>query len=93
MTVDKALRKARKKHPTQRLGQLVYNAVVLSHPGLRPDYVNHESTITENQAKILGTIYSMTDAEMEKALDDMERNIESLDKRRKSTDLQPGDGQ
>ena len=78
MTVDEALTRARKKYPDLRLGQLIYNAVVASHPEVRPKRITKKEQITKNKARTVDIIFSLTDKQMEKALGDMESNLRTV---------------
>ncbi len=78
MTVAEALAKARKKYPSLSLGRLIYSAVILSHPELRPKRVRKENPTAENAAKVMATIYDMTDKELEKMLNDIPKNIDKV---------------
>ena len=74
MTVEEALARARTKYPQLRLGQLIYNAVVLSHPEVRPKRITSEAQVEENKARTIDIIYSLTDEQMEKALDHLAKS-------------------
>ncbi|MDA4118341.1 MAG: hypothetical protein OK455_08355 [Thaumarchaeota archaeon] len=73
MTLHQALVKARKRYPNLRLGQLIYEAVVLRHPELEAEQVSSAHRKLEQKAKIADIVYSLTDDEMERILSEMVR--------------------
>ena len=71
--------RARKRYPDFRLGQLIYDAVVLSHPDSESSRALTYAQAMKQKAKVADIIHSITDADLESVLDQMDKNIRKTD--------------
>jgi hypothetical protein len=79
LTLHQALVRARKRYPDFRLGQLIYEAVVLSHPDVGSSRTLTDAKGVKQKAKVADVIYSLTDADLETALNHMDKDIRKIE--------------